>query len=358
MNSDWKHNWQETQQRFSDWWNHEGFFLGMWGALPAARPHEIVPRPREPASRTEAFTCAELRADREHFRLAHSAFPAGLLAVAHTDLGPGSMAVHLGAQPDFEHSDTIWFHPCLHELDQLEEAPPLKLDKNNPWTRLTLDTIREEKKRAQNRYAIGIPDLCSGLDILSALRTPNLLMMDLLEDPDSVHRCLREIDTSYLQINDLIHQAIGSDDGSLSRSFYVWSPGRVAKLQCDVAPMISKEMFGEFAKPYLEDLCNRFDHSIYHLDGSNAIHTLDHLLSIESLDAIEFTPEAGIEGGADPRWHGMYKKILAAGKSVQIVSLSPEEVAPLTRAIGTRGVYVMPSFRSVEEVEALQNDFF
>jgi hypothetical protein len=356
MNCEWKTNWDETKQRFMDWWNHEGFFLGMWGALPLDVPHIELPKPPEPSSKTEAYTNAQLRAQREHYRLANSAFPAGLLAVAHTDLGPGSLCLHLGSEPDFEHSETVWFEPCLDKLEYLEDAPPLVFNGDDPWTKLTLDTMVAEKALAEDRYFVGIPDLCSGLDILAAMRTPNLLMMDLIEDPDTVHRCLKEIDQSYLDLNESIHAVIGSEDGTLSRSFYAWSPGRVAKLQVDVAPMISEAMFREFAQPYLAKICESFDHVIYHLDGSNAIHTLDALLEIEGLSAIEYTPEAGIEGGADPRWHAMYKKILDAGKSVQIVYLSPEEVVPLTRAIGTNGVYVMPSFTSVEQVEAVQRE--
>ena len=37
---------------------------------------------------------------------------------------------------------------------------------------------------------------------------------------------------------------------------------------------------------------------------------------------------------------GLYRQILAAGKSVQAVGVTPSEVGPLLNAIGTRGVYL------------------
>jgi hypothetical protein len=95
------------------------------------------------------------------------------------------------------------------------------------------------------------------------------------------------------------------------------------------------------------------DYSLYHLDGTDAIRHLDALLEIDELHAIEWTPEAGKPGGADPIWHDMYRKILQAGKSLQLVNLTPDEVMPLFKAIGHQGVYVMPDFQSTEEVEDL-----
>jgi hypothetical protein len=51
----------------------------------------------------------------------------------------------------------------------------------------------------------------------------------------------------------------------------------------------------------------------------------------------------------------MYRKILEAGKSVQIVYLKPHEVPGLLDAIGTKGVYVLPDFEDAQQVEDLRN---
>ncbi len=106
-------------------------------------------------------------------------------------------------------------------------------------------------------------------------------------------------------------------------AFRIWGPGKTAKVQCDACAMFSPEMFRDFVKPALAEQCAWLDHAIYHLDGTQCICHLDHLLAIDSLRAIEWTPQAGIEGGAHERWFPLYKRILDAGKSVQIMGGGP-----------------------------------
>ncbi len=60
--------------------------------------------------------------------------------------------------------------------------------------------------------------------------------------------------------------------------------------------LISSEMFREFVMPALVEQCERLAYVMYHLDGTTALHQLDALLEIKSIRAIEWTPQAGIEG--------------------------------------------------------------
>src|SRR5450759_2837759 len=106
----WKANWEQTKQRFVDWWNHEGLLIGMWGAPETGRCiHENVPAPVKPATLEERYCNAAFRAAEHHYRLSRSVFPADVLPSATTDLGPGSLALFLGAKPGFA-EDTVWFH--------------------------------------------------------------------------------------------------------------------------------------------------------------------------------------------------------------------------------------------------------
>jgi hypothetical protein len=92
---------------------------------------------------------------------------------------------------------------------------------------------------------------------------------------------------------------------------------------------------------------------MFHLDGTQAVIHLDSLLAIDALDAIEWTPQAGIESGGHPRWFPLYKKILNAGKSVQAVDVHKDQVLPLLDAIGGKGVYIFTCCDSSEETEKL-----
>ena len=115
--------------------------------------------------------------------------------------------------------------------------------------------------------------------------------------------------------------------------------------------MFSADMYRRFVVPALTEQCAWLDNSIYHLDGTQAVHHLDALLEIEPLDAIEWTPQAGIETGGHKRWHDMYKRILAAGKSVQVVNVELHELAPLLDTIGTKGVYALIQFKDQREAD-------
>jgi hypothetical protein len=354
MENFWKENWEETQQHLIDWWNQDGLVIGNWGALATNRPHVELPQPAA-VSREEWHTDPVARAAHEHYRLANSCFPGDILPITAPDLGPGSLCVHLGSEPDFSRPDTIWFHPAVADVEDVEEIGPLRFTGADRWWKFTEAYIREIKRLSQGRYLVGFPDLCNDMDILASLRDPNSLLVDMLEEPDWVEQKLTEINAAFREVYSRIHDMVDPDRtlGTASRSFFIWGPGRVGKFQCDTSVMFSEAMFERFVTPRLTELCDWVDYPLYHLDGTGAIRHLDQLLSIPSLKAIEWTPESGKPGGADPCWYPMYRKILEAGKSVQILCLKPHEVPGLLNAIGTKGVYVMPEFRDAGEVEAL-----
>ena len=66
---------------------------------------------------------------------------------------------------------------------------------------------------------------------------------------------------------------------------------------------------------------------------------------------IEWTPQAGIETGGHQRWHDMYRRILAAGKSVQVVNVELNEILPLLDTVGPKGVYILVQFKDQEEAD-------
>jgi hypothetical protein len=49
----------------------------------------------------------------------------------------------------------------------------------------------------------------------------------------------------------------------------------------------------------------------------------------------------------------LYRRILDAGKSVQVVGVEPDEIVPLLDAIGGKGVYIITGFRDRKEAESM-----
>ncbi len=350
----WKSNWRETQDRFARWWRREGLLVGMWGSPPArGAPREAVPPAPRPASLRDQYCDAEYRATENHRYLAGNAFPAEIIPLAATDIGPGSLALFCGSEPGFA-PDTVWFHSCIEHEAEPERLPPLRFDPAHPWWQVTEALIRANVARARGKYLVGCPDLIENLDTLSSLRGGQTVCLDLIERPAWVHAKLAEINQVWFEAYQRIYDLTRTEDGwSAFGAFYAVGPGKTAKLQNDISAMLSPAMFREFVVPSLSAQCEWLDCSLYHLDGTQAVCHLDALLGIEALDAIEWTPQAGIEGGGHRRWYDLYRRILAGGKCVQVVSIEPAEVLPLLDAIGRNGVYLLVHFRHEDEVHEL-----
>ena len=348
----WKANWDDTRRRFVDWWDHKGLLVGMWGAPETAQSlHEQVPSPDRPATLEERYTNAAFRAAENHYRLSRSIFPLDVLHSATTDLGPGSLALYLGAKPGFA-EDTVWFHPCIEQEPEPEKLPPLRFDPAHPWWHITEDILKRCAEAARGKYIVGCPDLIENMDVLSSLRGAQTLVFDLVERPEWVEQKIQEINQVWFEVYSRIYDIISLEDGSSAfGAFYIWGPGKVAKLQCDASAMFSPKMYRRFVMPSLTAQCDWLDHSLYHLDGTQAVIHLDALLEIGPLDAIEWTPQAGIEPGGHRRWYDMYKRILAAGKSVQVVNVELTDIQPLLDTVGPKGVYMLIQFKDEREAE-------
>ncbi len=350
----WKSNWEESKQRFLNWWDHKGVMVGMWGGIKTdTNIHEVVVKPKEPVNLHEQYANAKLRAEWNHYNLAHEEFPLDILPVTDCDIGPGSLAIYLGCEPVFA-KDTVWFEPFYKNENEINRK--LVFDPANRWWKVTKDTLRECRHKSKNKYFVGCPDLIENLDILASLRGAETLMMDMIDRPGWVEERIQEINEVWFTVYDEIYNIIKLENGSSCFGpFKIWGPGKTVKVQCDESAMISTKMFRQFVKPALTGQCNKLDNTLYHLDGTAAIKHLDSVLEIDSLKAIEWTPEAGIERGGNKRWYGMYKHILKSGKSLQAVEVKPDEILPLIDAVGDDGVYILCEFKNMQEAEKVNN---
>jgi hypothetical protein len=266
-------------------------------------------------------------------------------------IGPGTLGTFLGAEPVLEPT-TVWYKPCIEDP---ESYGKIEFDpEDNEWLEAHLALIDIGVEHADGRYLVGMPDLIENIDVLAAMRGNEMLLMDLIERPDWVQQKVWEINQAFFDAFDLLYERIkDGQGGNVFHAFGLWGPGKTAKTQCDFSCMISEKMFADFVAPALAEQCEWLDYSMYHLDGTTAMQHLDALLEIDALDAIEWTPQAGIPGGGDRRWYDLYRRIKEGGKSVQAVGVGPEEVVPLLDEVGPEGLYISASAESVEQAEAL-----
>ena len=352
MTCSWKPNWEETRQHFIDWWHQEGLVLNVWNAPELDNPHEIFANPGEALDIEYFYTQPEWRARWNHYNLSRQNFIADTLPVSVTNTGPGSLALFMGSEAGLS-TETVWFEPCIDPADP-ESHPPLRLDIENRWWRITEELLRTSVDLAQVNYLVGCPDLIENIDIVAALRDPQLLLMDMIDRPDWVIEKVWEVNEVYFAAYDKIYDIIKLEDGSSCfGAFRLWGPGKTAKVQCDTSAMFSPRMLRKFVIPALTAQCEWLDYSMYHLDGHQCIRHLDAILEIDALDAIEWTPDPQVQQGGDPAWYPMYRKILEAGKSMQAIGVKGNEVEPLLDAVGGKGLYIQTTVKNETEMERL-----
>jgi len=349
----WKANWDETKRHFVDWWNREGLVVYVGGVERPGGPIEPVDEVPPAPTPADRYLDPVLRARRGHYALAHTSFCGDALPLAKCDIGPGSLALFMGSEPGFA-AETVWFNSCMADDEHPERRPPLRFDPTSRWWTLTEQTLTECAALGRGKYMVACPDLVENIDVLASLRGTQRVLMDMVERPEWVREKLAEINQAFMAAYDRIYDIIKGPDGSSAfAAFGVWGPGKTAKVQCDASAMFSPAMFRRFVVPALTAQCEWLDYSIFHLDGHQCIRHLDALLEIEALDAIEWTPDPMVPRAPDPHWYEMYRRILAAGKSLQVISARIDEVVPLLDALGTRGVYIRTGTKIEAEAEAL-----
>lgn len=346
----WKANWEETKQHFCQWWQHTGPVLVIWGLPELSPSRDATPAPPRPSNPAGRHTDPKWFAWAQRHWLARCQYPADNLPLAHVDYGCVQLAACFGSEPFFE-DDTVWYNDCIADP---ATCPPLRLDKTQRWWR-TYDAILQEVVRVSGGdFIVGAPAFGSNLDVLAELRGTQNLMYDFTDHPGWLHEKLEEINQAFFEAFDHYYERIRLADGSSAYThFMLWGPGKTSQVQCDNAAMISPDMFQEFVVPPLRRQCAWLDNSLFHLDGSNCICHLDHLLAIDELDAVQWTPGEGQPGAGDRKWFDLYRRVLAAGKSVQILGANLAQACDVLDTFGGKGVYLGVNVKDEREAATI-----
>jgi 5-methyltetrahydrofolate--homocysteine methyltransferase len=359
MKNTYIQDWQIKYERFEEWWNLADVKKPLMMIIAAGKKGNPVPleKPGDPSTiyLDPRYIVTNYRNFCEtHFFLA-DAYPNVDL-----NLGPGSMALYLGAEPGFAW-DTLWYHEFINSPDEFEK---LTFDANNKWWLKHQEILQEAVTLADNDFYVNIPDIIENIDILSALRGPQDLCFDIADEEDAVKKGVEKIDSFYFTYYDAYYNMLKSADGIASyTTFNILGKGKVAKIQCDFSAMISPEMFRTFVQPSLFKQCKELKYSLYHLDGPDAIKHLDALMEIKELNALQWTCGAGKPDGSSECWYPIYDKVRDAGKGLwlQFIDGGPQDWAnsakKLVQRYGKKGMYfilpIFPNLATAEEFSAM-----
>lgn len=308
-------NWGITLDRFEAWWRGDCIDRPMLRVV-AKRDGPIKALEAEVPFDDEAdfHLNVDKRLARFRNHLRSHRYMAEAYANFSVDIGPGSMAIYLGSNPRFAY-DTVWFEECLDEADTLEG----RYDPNNPWLLRHLDMARRAQAAAGTDFLVNIPDIIENMDIYAALRGPQDACYDLIDEPETVLHAMDVIDETYMRCYQAFYDIVSHPEGLNSfTAFNVLGRGRIAKIQCDFCALMSPKQFRRFVQPSLKKQAEALDHTVYHLDGPDAIKHLEALMEIEALDALQWTCGAGQPDSGSPRWYPIYDRVRDAGKALHL----------------------------------------
>jgi hypothetical protein len=323
----YREDMDDVRKRLTAWWN--GGDIGrpaMQITAPRPEPIEKVEAMAEPKGWVTGYSTTnfEYRVNLSARACINTYYLAEAVPCVAPDLAPNCLALFLGCQ-GVEMPGTCWCKPCISSPEEAR----FEFNPDNFYWKFCLRLSREQLRLGKGKFLLQFPDLIEALDTLAAMRGTQKLLIDLIERPDWVHGCLRKITDRYFHYYDLLYDMFRDEVGG--SIFWAWAPGRMAKFQCDFSAMISPTMFGEFMVPVLNEMCARVGYCMYHWDGPGAIPHHDHLLSIKSLDMLQWTPGAGQPPTWDKKWWPLYHKTLEAGKKMLIGADSIERLKALKK---------------------------
>lgn len=311
-----KDNWDDTKARFMQWWNHEKMERPMLRF--ACRRDEPLPGAAETleyVSPEDKYTNWEKRVANYRSFVRTHAFLAESFPNENVVWGLPLMAMYYGGKPEYL-PYTVWLERFV---DDWNDFPSFRFDPENPVFRKHLEILKKAKELSEGEFFINIPDIMERLDVLASVRGSVEFTFDLVDEPERIHRYLGELDDAYEKCYDSMYEIVKTGSGECAMLvFQLWAPGKMAKLQCDYSALMNPSGFDEFMLPGLKKQCDFLEYSMYHLDGKEAVVHLDSLLTLDKLDAIQWTPGDGQPDGGCEKWYPIYRKVREKNKSLWI----------------------------------------
>lgn len=268
------------------------------------------------------------------------------------DLGSSVVASFLGWEPHFGQRSVLNEAGPGIPLEEIETY--IYYNPDNAWWLRCKEFLQVALSRLHGRALVGFPNLGGALDILACLRGTQNLLMDLIIAPSTVQRLEEKIVHVWTQyLTELSRLFVESGQEVTTSWIGVLGTGRTFPIQSDLSSMISPTMFQEFVAPSLCKMAQALDHCIYHWDSPGQIRHLDHLLRIEKIQAIQWSPGTGNPPCDDEMWLPYYRQITNSGKGLLLTNVRPTHVRLLTSALPTERLAMNVICHSLDEAQDL-----
>lgn len=336
-----KPDYAEAKERYDAFWEHEIIDRApVCIYLPEDNPIPVPEKKYE--SDRERWLDIDFRVEQMRLQMENTIYYADALPIAWPNMGPEIFSAWCGCGYNFG-DITTWTDPCI--LDWEKDTGKAVFDQENPLFRATVDFTQKLLDVGKGNFIVGLTDFHPGGDHLAALRDPEVLAVDMIENVEWVKHKLENSYKEYYRVYDIFYDMLRAEGMPITS----WTPliweGKFYIPSNDFSCMISTEMFESMFVPGIIDECEFYERSIYHLDGPGALRHLDTLLNIENLDAIQWVPGAGNDGYE--KWIGVYQKIQKSGKGIQL-GCTIEELPRVFETLRPEGVW----FASISGIDS------
>ena len=346
-------NWERSKERFEALWQNELLdrpTVCIHVDKTPGKPSLVDSLPANEAWRAymdETFIQEELEESMARTAYFGDAFPNKSLYLGTCAHGAYTKKVDYSVS-----SESVWLHPVMEEI-----TDALEFDENSVFLNATSRIIDHLSKSNSGRFLIANTDNCSNLDALASIRGINNLLIDMMEEPEAVTACLETLDSILRKTEEHFAKPIlaANDNSTVTEFMRLWSSGYHHQLQCDMAAMISPDMFAEFAVPDLERSAAWMKRVVYHLDGQEQIRVLDQILGIKGIRLIQWTPVVGQPPTS--AFIPELQRIQAAGKGL-VLFPKAKELPALIEGLSPKGVHYCPTdVQNEDEARAIMRLF-
>jgi hypothetical protein len=343
----YKEDWEIAMRRWEAFWQREIIDRPVICVTAPRRkplPHKSV---SAPASVEQQWLDIGFRIEQAESDFARTFYGGEAFPNFFCNLGPGIMATFIGAKPRFA-KETVWFET---PMEWSEVMNCLRYDEQNFWWRFVKQLTEEASVHFRDKAFVSMTDLGGVTDVLASLRGTLNLLEDFIAMPEKVIRASQRITHLWFRYYSELDELLQRRMFGRSAWMGLFSSGTWYPIQCDFSYMISPKHFEELVLPFLEQQCRWLDHSVYHWDGVGQLAHLDLLLSIDELDAIQWTPGAGKAPVDDPKWLPYYRRIQNAGKGVVLLGVAPKNVEHILSELSPNGLVITTHCSSEEEAK-------
>ena len=327
-----KPDFERAQERLEAWWHGEiidrpPVTIDVRTERKAAGP------PKHYATLRERWKDLEYILDRFEAYIERETFLAEAFPRFEPKMGPPVVASTFGCELEFRET-TSWSSPVARSCREILKMKPDLSSEYWAWIRRATAASIE---RGRGRWITALPDLHTNGSLVSLLRGMEEFCTELADDPDAVRAACGHVTDFYGQIHEDLWAPI-RDAGQLCTS---WTPflhrGRAYVTSCDPIIMISPNMFRELILPSIVREMRYLECNVFHLDGPGAVRHLDALLALPELNAVQFVYGAG--NGPSTRWIEVYRRVQAAGKSVELLADDLRDARNVAAHLKPEGVW-------------------